>query len=98
MEEQPQTVEVTVVKEEELHELGHASEEQPAAVQGEVTETAENEEPLYVNAKQYHRILKRRAARQRLEELNQLARSRKVSMSKGFLSRHEDDVAPAIPA
>lgn len=39
----------------------------------------DNEEPLYVNAKQYHRILKRRAARQRLEELNRLARSRKVS-------------------
>jgi hypothetical protein len=38
----------------------------------------DNEEPLYVNAKQYHRILKRRAARQRLEELNRLARSRKV--------------------
>ena len=38
-----------------------------------------NEEPLYVNAKQYHRIIKRRTARQRLEELNRLARSRKVS-------------------
>lgn len=39
---------------------------------------AENEEPLYVNAKQYHRILKRRMARARLEELNRLVRSRKV--------------------
>jgi hypothetical protein len=38
-----------------------------------------DEEPLYVNAKQYHRILKRRAARARLEELNQLIRQRKVS-------------------
>jgi hypothetical protein len=36
---------------------------------------------LYVNAKQYHRILKRRAARARLEELNQLIRQRKVSPS-----------------
>jgi hypothetical protein len=39
----------------------------------------DNEEPLYVNAKQYHRILKRRLARQRLEELNRLSRSSKVS-------------------
>lgn len=35
-------------------------------------------EPLYVNAKQYHRILKRRAARARLEELGRLSRQRKV--------------------
>lgn len=40
---------------------------------------ADNEEPLYVNAKQYHRILKRRLARARLEELNRLVRSRKVN-------------------
>ena len=38
----------------------------------------DSEEPLFVNAKQYHRILKRRIARQRLEELNRLSRSRKV--------------------
>lgn len=42
-----------------------------------------DEEPLYVNAKQYHRILKRRAARARLEELNQLIRQRKVSPRSG---------------
>lgn len=48
---------------------------------------ADNEEPLYVNAKQYHRILKRRMARARLEELNRLVRSRKVSsLSTLFLS------------
>ena len=47
------------------------------------TGEVDNEEPLYVNAKQYHRILKRRAARQRLEELNRLARSRKVGYSRG---------------
>jgi hypothetical protein len=38
----------------------------------------DDQEPFYVNAKQYHRIVKRRAARARLEELNRLVRSRKV--------------------
>ena len=40
-----------------------------------------DEEPLYVNAKQYFRILKRRVARTRLEELHRLSRQRKVSIS-----------------
>ncbi len=34
----------------------------------EMTTTGVEESPLYVNAKQFHRILKRRVARQRLEE------------------------------
>ena len=40
-------------------------------------ETAE-EEPLYVNAKQYNRILKRRAARAKLEAEGRIPRERKV--------------------
>ena len=39
-----------------------------------------DEEPLYVNAKQYYRILKRRVARARLEELHRLSKQRKVSL------------------
>ena len=38
----------------------------------------ENNEILYVNAKQYHRIMKRRAARSRLESLQRLSFQRKV--------------------
>lgn len=34
----------------------------------EMSQGAQEESPLYVNAKQFHRILKRRVARQRLEE------------------------------
>lgn len=37
-----------------------------------------DEEPLYVNAKQYYRILKRRVARARMEEVHRLSRQRKV--------------------
>jgi nuclear transcription factor Y alpha len=37
-----------------------------------------DEEPLYVNAKQYFRILKRRVARARLDEVHRLSRQRKV--------------------
>ncbi|KAF9366766.1 Transcriptional activator [Mortierella sp. NVP85] len=59
----------------------------PGYVLGQVVppRAEEPEEPLYVNAKQYHRILKRRAARASLEAENRLQqRGRKFL----HLSRH----------
>ena len=42
--------------------------QQPAQAQEEIPAGGAEESPLYVNAKQFHRILKRRVARQKLEE------------------------------
>lgn len=41
--------------------------------------SSSEDEPLFVNAKQYHRIMKRRAARSRCEEMTRLSKERKVS-------------------
>ncbi|KAK3366905.1 CCAAT-binding transcription factor (CBF-B/NF-YA) subunit B-domain-containing protein [Lasiosphaeria ovina] len=45
-----------------------AAQQMPPPQSPELTSGAVEESPLYVNAKQFHRILKRRVARQRLEE------------------------------
>lgn len=39
---------------------------------------SEEEPPLYVNAKQYHRIMKRRQARTKLEVEGRIPKTRKV--------------------
>jgi len=53
-----------------------------AAVGGASASVVQNtgEEPLYVNAKQYHRILKRREARTKWEAYNKNPKKVKVSI------------------
>lgn len=71
-------------KTEEPHDHRH----QPVEPQSQGAQPTDNaqaqelppidDEPLYVNAKQYVRILKRRVVRARLDEVHRLSRQRKV--------------------
>ncbi|ODQ66710.1 hypothetical protein NADFUDRAFT_65245 [Nadsonia fulvescens var. elongata DSM 6958] len=64
--------------------LNHGEDHTPAAVMAQMSEPVE--QPFYVNAKQYHRILKRREARARLEEMMRISRVRKPYLHE---SRHK---------
>jgi len=67
-------------------QFNHTSTSQQHPQSSELVSGASEESPLYVNAKQFHRILKRRVARQRIEDaLNLTSKGRKPYLHE---SRH----------
>ena len=63
---------------------------QPIATQRLPVAMETLDEPLYVNAKQYHRIIKRRQARAKLEAEGKIPKARKVSFCGLFVFKQRN--------
>ncbi|GFO01380.1 nuclear transcription factor y subunit alpha, partial [Plakobranchus ocellatus] len=66
--------------------VGNSAQPPPGRIQIAAEDPDDDSQPLYVNAKQYHRILKRRAARAKLESTGKVIRKRKKYLHE---SRHK---------
>ena len=63
---------------------------QPIATQRLPVAMETLDEPLYVNAKQYHRIIKRRQARAKLEAEGKIPKARKVCFCGLFIFKAKE--------
>lgn len=70
---------------------------QPAAPAYQMMRSSGEEEPMYVNAKQYHRILKRREARAKLDARFSVDREKKVRICTCWLACINTHFARVLP-